>query len=206
MDSFLKKVPGVVHVGANAGQERQHYASLGLNVLWVEPIPTMFEVLRSNISGLANQRACCCLLAAEHGAEYTLHVSNNDGASSSIFDFAKHWEIWPDVNFTHDIHLTATTLARLIETERIDLSSYGALVLDTQGSELLVLKGAIPILGRFRFVKTEVADFEPYAGCCQIVELTDFMRQQRFVISRKALFAARKGIGNYYDVLYRRLS
>lgn len=206
LDSFLKEVPGVIHVGANTGQEREHYASLGLNVLWVEPIQAVFEALRSNISGYPNQRACRYLLAAEHGTEYTFHISNNEGQSSSIFDFSKHREIWPAVQFTHEIHITATTLARMIDVEQIDLSSFGALVLDTQGSELLVLKGAIPILERFRFVKTEVADFEIYAECCQLAELTEFMRQHGFALSRKAPFATTPDrAGTCYDVLYRRL-
>jgi FkbM family methyltransferase len=204
VDWFLRRVPGVIHVGANTGQERERYASLGLNVVWVEPIPTVFEVLRSNISGFPNQCAYCYLLAAEHGTEYTLHHASNDGASSSIFDFAKHREIWPDVQYTHDIRMTATTLARLIDVEQVDLRRYGALVLDTQGSELLVLQGAIPVLGRFRFVKAEVADFESYAGCCQLYNLTDFMRQQGFAMSRKVPFATRSGIGTYYDVVYSR--
>jgi len=204
-DSFLKSVPGVIHVGASIGQEREHYASHGLNVVWVEPIPSVFEDLRSNISGFANQRAFCCLLAAEFGKEYTFHISSNEGQSSSILDLAKHREIWPDIQFTGEIHLTATTLAQLIDTEQIDLRGYGALVLDTQGSELLVLRGAIPVLKWFRFIKVEVADFEAYAGCCQLVELTEFMRQYGFVLSRKDPFAATQdGSGRYYDVLYRR--
>lgn len=202
VDSFLKKVPGVIHVGANMGQERNRYASLGLNVIWVEPIPSVFEVLSLNISGLANQRAYNYLLAAEHGKEYTFHISNNEGQSSSIFDLAKHKEMWPDVQFTDDIRMVATTLARLIEVENIDLRKFGSLVLDTQGSELLVLKGAIPVLDRFQFVKTEVADFESYAECCRLDELTEFMNTQGFSISRKSPFAARGGVGTYYDVLY----
>jgi FkbM family methyltransferase len=214
LDSFLKQVPGVIHIGANTGQERDHYASLGLNVLWVEPNPTLFEVLRSNISGFPRQNACCYLLAAEHGIEYTFHISNNEGLSSSIFDLALHREIWPDTHFIHDIQITATTLARLIDVEQIDLRRFGALVLDTQGSELLVLRGAVPVLDQFRFVKAEVADFEAYAGCCQLAELTEFMRQHGFALSLKDAFAlsrkvplatTRTGVGTYYEVLYRRL-
>jgi FkbM family methyltransferase len=205
MDGFLKQVTGVVHVGANTGQEREHYASLGLKVLWVEPIPTVFEVLQANISALPNQRACRYLLAAEHGAEYTFHISNNEGQSSSIFDLAKHREIWPDIQFSHDIQIAATTLDRMLEAEQIDLADYQALVLDTQGSELLVLQGAIPVLGRFRYVKAEVADFESYAGCCQLSGLLQFMRQQGFALARKAPFATTKdGAGTYYDVLFER--
>jgi FkbM family methyltransferase len=109
-DSFLKKVSGVIHVGANTGQERNHYASLGLNVVWVEPIPTVFEKLQKNIADLAEQRAYCRLISDQHGREYTFHISDNGGESSSIFAFGKHPEIWPEVNYTHDIHLSATTL------------------------------------------------------------------------------------------------
>jgi FkbM family methyltransferase len=202
--SFLEKVSGVIHVGANSGQEREHYASLGLNVLWVEPNPPVFEALCANLSAFPKQRACRYLLAAEHGIEYTFHIANNEGASSSIFDLARHREIWPEVHYTHEIRLPATTLPRLLDIEKVDLSSYGALVLDTQGSELLILKGAAPVLKKFRFVKAEVADFESYQGCCQIGELTRFMRQHGFIISRKDAFAAREGVGTYYDVLYSR--
>jgi FkbM family methyltransferase len=107
LDSFLKDVPGVIHVGANIGQEREEYASLGLKVAWVEPIPAVFETLRSNISGLANQRAYQYLLAAEEGVEYTFHVADNGGASSSIFEFAKHRKLHPDIHFVQDIRITA---------------------------------------------------------------------------------------------------
>lgn len=204
VDSFLKEVPGVIHIGANTGQEREYYASLGLNVLWVEPIPAVFEVLRSNISGFANQRACRHLLAAEHGVEYTLHIADNDGASSSIFNPAKHRKLHPDIHFVQDLRITATTLTHLIEADKIELSHYGALVLDTQGSELLVLQGAIPVLHRFRFIKMEAADFESYAGCCRIDELTDFMNQQGFAISQKVPVVTRKGVGTYYEAVFHR--
>ena len=204
IDSFLSKVPGVIHVGANTGQERSKYASLGLKVIWVEPIPTVFEVLRSNISGIANQRACNYLLAEEHGKEYAFHISNNGGASSSILDLAKHREMFADVQFTNEIRITATTLACMVEFEQLDLRNYGALLLDTQGSEMLVLKGAIPVLRQFQFVQTEVADFESYAGCCRLDDLSDFMHKQGFAISRKSPFAFRGGIGTYYNVVFRR--
>jgi FkbM family methyltransferase len=206
LDSFLKEVSGVIHVGANTGQERHRYAALGLNVLWVEPNPVVFEELRSNIADLPNQSACRYLVAEEQGKEYTFHISNGGAQASSILDMAKVQDIWPDVEFTHEIQITATTLGRVIDTEHVDLQKYGALVLDTQGSELLVLKGAIPVLSQFRFVKSEVANFESYAGCCRLDDLTDFMRQQGFELTRKVPFAStRDSGGTYYDVLYRRL-
>jgi FkbM family methyltransferase len=194
----------VIHVGANSGQELAFYDSLGLNVIWVEPNPPLYELLCSNISGLPNQCAYCYLLAAEDGTKYPFYISNNERQSPSFFDFAKHREIWPDVQYTHQIQVAATTLARLVDLEQVDLRSYGALILDTQGSELLVLRGAIPVLERFRFVKAQVADFESYAGCCQLGDLTEFMQQHGFALTRKVPFVARNRVSAYYDVLYRR--
>jgi hypothetical protein len=46
--------------------------------------------------------------------------------------------------------MTAPTLARLLGSEQIKLRRYGALILDTQGSELLVLQRAISILEPFQ--------------------------------------------------------
>jgi FkbM family methyltransferase len=204
-DGFLKKVPGVIHVGAHSGQERERYASRALNVIWVEPIPTVFEALQANIAGIPKQRAYRQLLAAQHGTEYDFHVSSNIGASSSIFELAKHADIWPGVRYTHDIRMVATTLTHLVGAEQINLDEYGALVLDTQGSELLVLKGALDILDRFQFVKTEAADFEIYAGCCQMKDLTEFLRQQGFSLQRKTPFARRDGGGTCYDLVYGRV-
>jgi len=198
-------VPGVIHVGANVGQERTQYAALGLNVIWVEPIPAVFDELSKNISAFPKQRAYCSLLAAELGKEYTLHVANNGGASSSILDFSKHGEIWPDVHYVQDLKIVSTTLSSLIRQEEIDLRQYGALVLDTQGSELLVLQGAVPVLREFQFVKTEVADFDSYAGCCQLEQLSGFMREHDFELYRKMAVATKRGVGKYYDAVYRRM-
>ena len=57
---------------------------------------------------------------------------------------------------------------------------FPALVMDTQGSELLVLRGADPRLPSFAFIKTEVADFEAYSGCCQLAEVTAFLSARGF--------------------------
>ena len=204
VNSFLKEVPGVIHVGANTGQEREDDAALGLNVLWIEPIPAIFDVLQSNISEFANQQALRALLAAEHGRAYVFHVSDNEGASSSILDFAKHRKMYPEVHFTSEIHMTSTTLTHLIDEHHIDVSRYGALVLDTQGSELLVLQGAISVLSQMRYVKTEVADFEAYKGCCQFSELTDFMTLHGFKLFKSVPVVKRDGIGTYYEAVFQK--
>ena len=49
-DAFLHQVSGVVHVGANTGQERDLYQTLGLRVCSIEPIPDVFARLQQRSS------------------------------------------------------------------------------------------------------------------------------------------------------------
>ncbi len=203
-DRFLKNVSGVVHVGANTGRERAIYAKYDLRVIWVEPIPDVFKTLTENIREYPKQRAIQCLVTDRDDAEYQFHIANNNGESSSILDFKRHKEIWPTVAYTQTITLRSLTLASLYERERIDPKEYQALVLDTQGSELLVLNGSMPILKSFEYIETEAADFEAYAGCCQLEDINSFMLQNGFVESARSKFASRAGVGSCFNIVYRR--
>jgi hypothetical protein len=42
---LMKSLKGVIHVGANTGQERDDYGSYGLNVLWIE-LPWVFNEMK----------------------------------------------------------------------------------------------------------------------------------------------------------------
>lgn len=199
---FLRSTRGVIHVGANVGQERELYRRHDLDVLWIEPIPDVFARLAANISGLPRQRALERLVTDRDDATYEFHISNNDGESSSILDLKQHRDIWPTVDFTRTITLKSSTLARLLERENVDVARYDALVMDTQGSELLVLRGADPVLARFKFIKTEVPDFEAYAGCAKLEDIERFLGERGFLEIARNCFASRSGGGNYYDVVY----
>jgi FkbM family methyltransferase len=203
-DHFLSDVSGVIHVGANTGQERVQYNDLGLRVIWVEPIPEIFAELEKNIEAFPNQRAFQALLTDVDGKEYEFHIASNNGASSSILELKQHRDIWPDVNYTTSIVLKSTTLASLVEKENLDIADYQALVLDTQGSELLVLQGSAGLLSAFSYVKTEVPDFEAYEGCCQLQDIDSFMETHGFKEFSRRKFASRVAGGNYFDIVYRR--
>jgi hypothetical protein len=76
--------------------------------------------------------------------------------------------------------------------------------MDTQGSELLILKGAIGILPAFRFIKTEVADFAAYKDCCRLSDMDEFLRCHAFRRVATKRFARKAGTGSYFDVTYAR--
>lgn len=201
---FLTYVTGVVHVGASSGQERELYKHQGLRVTWVEPIPEIFAQLQENIKSFPGQQALEALVTDVDGKEYEFHISSNKGQSSSILDLKEHKDIWPDVEYTTSIQIKSKTLPTLFAEHKVDPGQYQALIMDTQGSELLVLQGAMPILQNFEFIKTEVPDFESYEGCCQLGDIESFMQEQGYKEFARHQFATRAEGGSYYDIVYRK--
>lgn len=202
-DSFLKNVSGVIHVGANIGQEINQYENFNLDVVWVEPIPDVFERLMENLIAHPKQKAFKYLLTEADDKEVEFKITNN-GVSSSILDLGKHLEIWPDVHYEKSIFLKSISLPTFIKREKIDIKKYQALVMDTQGSELLILKGSGTLLENFRYIKTEAPDFESYVGCCLIEEISTYLAKFKFKEISRTKFAQSKEGGCYYDVVYER--
>lgn len=206
IDDYLSLVSGVVHVGANLGHERDLYHQHDLNVLWVEPIPVIFNQLAKNIEGFDKQIAAHALITDVDGKRYDFKVANNYGGSSSIFDLKEHKEIWPEIDYIASIKLSSNTLDTLLAHENINPDVYDALVMDTQGSELLVLKGALNNIHRFKYIKTEVSDFEIYKDCYQLKDIEEFMSEHGYVEVTRAIIGqkAQPEEGICYDILYKK--
>lgn len=200
IDHYLGGLTGLVHVGANTGQEREVYRRYGLNVLWVEPLPDVFEQLQKNIAHIPHQRAIRALVTDRVGQQYIFNIANNGGASSSIFELARHSEIWPDVHFVRSVAMKSMTLDAILEEDTG--RCYDALVIDTQGSELLVLKGARGSLTRFKYIKTEAADFESYKSGAQARELVSFLTGAGFRLVKSVSFARSSEGGRYFELLF----
>jgi FkbM family methyltransferase len=199
---FLTSVRGVIHVGAHWGEERYLYAEHGLKVVWIEPIPEVFAKLVDNIRSFPDQKAINALITNEDGALCTLHISNNSGLSSSILDLYLHKDIWPDVTFTHDISVRSTRLPTALAD--ISLSEYDAMILDTQGTELLILQSATAILGGFKYIQVEAANFEAYRNRATVDTINTFLRQHGFRLLHKHLQIGRDAGGEYFDLLFGR--
>jgi len=201
-DCFLAKAKGVLHVGGNIGQERSLYNDYGLPVLWIEPIPEVFSDLVKNLSAYPKQSAIEALVTDADDQKHQFNVASNGGASSSILEMELHGEVWPDVSFERTIDLEGNSLPTVLKNHNIDPADFDTLIMDTQGSELLVLEGAIPLLSHFRFIKTEAANFESYKGCCQLSDIDNFMEKHGYKLISKTDFAQRDKGGSYFDVIY----
>lgn len=213
--AFLRRCRAIIHVGANQGQERDLYHRFGLDVLWIEALPDVYEQLVANLKPYPRQTAIHALLANVDGRMMTFHVASNQGASSSLLELASHKDVWPEIHYVEHLSLPSSTLDSLLDgihgkspngnsPHGNSPKKYDGIVLDTQGSELMVLEGARRILQHVSFVKTEAADFEAYAGCASVDSITEFLSKLGFKMVQKDAFAAHPVRGHYFELLFER--
>jgi FkbM family methyltransferase len=203
-DGYLQNVSGLIHIGANYGQERQSYRLLGLDVIWIEAIDEVFYSLVNNIARYPRQVAYKALLTDREGQEYDFNIANSGAGSSSILPMDKHAELFPEIQYVEHRKLVSTTFASLMQREGISTEHYQALTLDVEGAELLVLKGAGERLREFKYVKAEVADFVPRVGSTVTSELMAFMRDSGFDPLFQRPFAEHPGGGTFWDIVWKR--
>jgi FkbM family methyltransferase len=202
VDTFLTQVPGLIHVGAHLAQERGLYLALGLQVIWVEANPAIFKRLEKVLRGWPDQRPYCALLTETDGEDVDFFLSSNDGASSSVLRPGRLQEMWPSVDLDDKIRLRTQRMDSFAQQHKIDMRQYPGLVMDTQGSELQVLKGAGKLLSKFRFIKTEAMDFEAYENACLLKDIEEFLAPRGFREIARDLIAHKEGVGSAFDVTF----
>lgn len=201
-DIFLKEVHGVIHIGANEGQEREHYSKYGLQkVLWVEADPEAFKKLKKNISQYKNQIALNYLVLDKKKMN-NFNISNANGNASSVLELSKHKKMYPDVKYIRKIFLPSYTLGDIIKRERINIKNYQALILDVQGSELKVLKGTNKLLYNFKYIKLECSNFEVYKKNPNIKEISDYLLKYNFKEVKRIKIDKNKKNEEVFDILY----
>lgn len=195
-DTLFKKhnltFTGVLHIGANVGEERFMYDKLGIRKqIWIEGNPEIFLKLKENISYNPYAVALNYIIGNEN-KETVLHISNNGSQSSSVLDLGTHKQQHPDVYYVKDI---AGTMHR-IDSLGLDLSGVDLLNIDLQGFEYQALKGMGDLLNNFKAAYLEVNKANVYEGCAQIDTIDLFMLSRRFKRYDT------QWVGNWGDALY----
>ena len=100
----------------------------------------------------------------------------NSGQSNSILKPKTHLKQHPEIVFNGTERVTVMPLDILIT----DKANYNFLMMDCQGYELEVLKGATETLKGINYCYTEINKAELYEGCAKVWEidqyLSDFQR------------------------------
>src|SRR5713226_7875784 len=91
---------GLIHVGANTGQEFDDYRRAGLRqVLYIEPIRYIYEELKRKVEQVTGHFAINALCAERDDASVDFHISSNEGHSSSMLNFGWHSGEHPEVRW-----------------------------------------------------------------------------------------------------------
>ena len=200
--TFLSECKGVIHCGGSKAQERGTYNTYNLDVLWIEALPTIFEVLKARIAPFPKQKGFCACITDKDDEDVIFHLINRSGLSSSIYELADHKKMHPNVHENGTIKLKTITLTTLIKNNNLDINMYDAMVIDVQGAELCVLKGCD--VKNLKYIMLEVADFEAYKGCCVLKDIEAFMKENNFVEKQRVLQHFTEGVGNYWDIVYKK--
>lgn len=167
------KPKGVLHIGANVGEERDVYLELGIKrQSWIEANPDIHKILVSNLQGNPEAQTACVCIGDVANQHVTFHVSNNGSQSSSILKLGTHKTQHPDVHYVRDIEMKTVTVQMLMPSF---LEGLDFLNIDLQGAELKALKGMGDILNQFKWVYLEVNSDHVYEGCALLPEIEEYL-------------------------------
>lgn len=173
----FSKVSGVIHVGAHEGQEHDLYLqSFGDEIVshWFEPNPRIFENLKAKLGDKNKTFLYECALGSEEKLDRMWEELVTNGESSSLMKPKKISEIYTNLNFVEGPEVKVKTL------DSFSIKDSNVLVLDVQGFELEVLKGAEETLKNVEHVFSEVNLEEHYEGCPSLKDLNEFLIPRGF--------------------------
>jgi FkbM family methyltransferase len=187
-------VRGVIHVGAHHGQEYWEYIqSFGnISTHWFEPLPSAFEVLSQRLQQQPNCHLYHCALGASNDEVSIWEDSGNDGQSSSLMKPKEHLSQWSHITFDSTRNVQMRTL------DSFGITGSNVLVMDAQGYELEVLKGAVETLKMVDHVFCEINSIEMYEGCPTPDEIDAFLVSHGFVMREQWWTDDKWGDGYWY--------
>jgi FkbM family methyltransferase len=172
---------GVLHVGAHLGEEAATYEEQMIPGFHVEGDPKIFERLKSNLSQTKLQIPIFALVSDGTRDKSDFYRANNDGHSSSIFELSKVGrDYFPDLELKSMGQFPTTTIDALIE-ELEAIKKANLLVLDVQGAEHLVLKGATKSLHNFDLLRIEVSSPPVYSGAMDMHWIIEWLTKFGFI-------------------------
>ena len=107
-ETFKLTIKGVIHIGANEGQEKNIYKTFNINnILWIEADPKLAQTLNDSINHNDEPGIQVANFAASNvNKQSTFFKTNNNGLSSSILKLKKHKTIFPSIVQTEEFPVT----------------------------------------------------------------------------------------------------
>lgn len=172
---YNMKIKGVIHIGSHYGQENNLYNSIDIkNRIFFEPLNSNFSFLEKNIEPT---HTLVKKALGNENKKVSMYVEKqNSGQSSSILKPKLHLTQYPNIVFENT---EIVDMIRLDSFEK-DLTDYNFIVIDVQGYELEVFKGAEKTLQNIDYIISEINRDELYENCTKIEQLIEFLSTYGF--------------------------
>lgn len=185
LETLIKKYgvkpSGVLHCGANIGEEAVQYEKAGIkNVMWIEANADIYSILKNNIKPYPGHVALNFCIGDEDDKEVTFHISNNAGQSSSFLDLGTHAKNHPDVVYIQDVPMKTKRLDTVLRSHDWSQFPMDYLSMDLQGAEGMALRGMGSLLEKFKWVYLEVNTEQVYKGNAELPEIEKYLAQFGF--------------------------
>jgi FkbM family methyltransferase len=193
------EINGIIHVGTNDLQEFDFYNRFPGPQLYFEPISEQAEVVRNKTAAVTDKQITVETLAcgSEDIESVILHKSLGDlGNSSSLLKKTKmyHDRYTNSASESEAVNVRMVKLDTYMQTHKF--GPYNTLVIDTEGFELEVLRGAVNTLKDIKYLMTEIWLNEFYKGYGTYQEINGFLLEQGFILSAHNDF--NNAFGNYF--------
>jgi FkbM family methyltransferase len=196
----------IIDVGGFDGGTSRYFAEQfeGHDVYCVEPNSRMIAQLKRVEQTQPRIHVRNMALGSSRG-EAQLHVTSNNVSSSinelNLDEIGKQPQVFQ--SWLREEAAESVTVSTL-DDEFKDHESVLLLKLDTQGTELDVLRGGIETLRKTGYVLTEMNNHGMYKNACQYYEVDQFLREHSFRLADVVVtYRAEDGL-NEFDALYER--
>jgi FkbM family methyltransferase len=178
------KVGGLIHVGAHHAEELCIYHKHRVkDILWVEAFEGTMPVLKRRIRSHPGSKVACFAAGEEEKEGVTFHVplASHDCASllPPTSDYKEGFRRVGQKRWT-EVSVKQKRLDHFVRNMN-DGVRYNVFVLDTQGGELKVLKGATGLLAGVDAIVTEFSIKRLYEDQPLLDDLDTFLAQHDFV-------------------------
>lgn len=168
-------VRGIVHVGGHQGHQLRSYVEYGINnIIYFEPVENNFYQLKKTISRIVTNQNIKIHKVALGNSQFDANMyieTDNKGMSCSILEPVEHLSQYPWIKFNE----RERVYVDLMDNYDIPSMLFNMLVVDVQGYEIEVMRGATNTLKAMDYVITEINRAELYRDCAKIEKLHDLM-------------------------------
>jgi FkbM family methyltransferase len=168
------KADGVIVCGAHFGEEHPDYVAAGIKrFVYIEPVASTFNVLKNKFGAHHHIKLFNYACGDFEGEQVMYTGSQNEGQSNSLLKMDKHLKIHPGITLPD----TELVTVRRLDSLGLAHKGYQLLVMDCQGFENRVLKGATETLKQMNYVYTELNKTSVYHGCALVDEMDELLHE-----------------------------